>query len=129
MNINDKKKKTVRIAGNRDEIQNGYLPNISLECCSYSNLHGCAQLTHWRWGTQMCVFYLLIIENGGCRYAFLRMSQLMLSLPSVSDVRNYMNVWSGSIMFSPPNINIVCLQASTVTLSFTLVPLSNNGVC
>jgi hypothetical protein len=44
---------------------------------------------------------------------FLRMSRFMLSLPSVSDVRNYLNVWSSSIMFSPPNINTICLQASS----------------
>jgi hypothetical protein len=41
---------------------------------------------------------------------FLHTSQFMLS---VSDVRNYLNVWSGFIMFLPPNINIVCLQASS----------------
>jgi hypothetical protein len=44
---------------------------------------------------------------------FLHTSQFMLSLPSVSDIRNYLNVWSGSIMFSPPNINTICLQASS----------------
>jgi hypothetical protein len=36
-----------------------------------------------------------------------------LSLPSVSDVRNCLNVCSGSIMFFSPNINIVCSQASS----------------
>jgi hypothetical protein len=44
---------------------------------------------------------------------FLHTSQFKLSLPSVSDVRNYLNVWSGCTMFSPPNINIICLQASS----------------
>jgi hypothetical protein len=36
-----------------------------------------------------------------------RMSQFILSLPSVSDVRNYLNVRSGYITFSPPKINII----------------------
>jgi hypothetical protein len=27
-------------------------------------------LTHWRWGTQMCVFYLLVVGDEGRRCAF-----------------------------------------------------------
>jgi hypothetical protein len=50
---------------------------------------------------------------GDAEVRFLCMCQFMLSLPSVSYVRNYLNVWSGSIMFSPPNVDIVCLQASS----------------
>jgi hypothetical protein len=56
----------------------------------------------------MCFFffYLLGIEDGECRHAFLTH---LTPLSSVSDVRNYLNVWSDSVTFTPPNIIIdVC---------------------
>jgi hypothetical protein len=61
---------------------------------------------------QVCIFYFLVVGDGGhiCIFCTHLSS---FSLPSVSDVRNYLNVWSGSIMFSPLNLNIVCLQASS----------------
>jgi hypothetical protein len=40
----------------------------------------------------------------------LHMSQFMFSLPSVSDVRNYLNVWSGSVTFLPPKINSLIIS-------------------
>jgi hypothetical protein len=54
----------------------------------------------------------LLAEEDGCKYAcFLHTSQFLLSLPSVSDVRNYLNVWSGSInVFSTKNKH--CLAKS-----------------
>jgi hypothetical protein len=66
-------------------------------------------LTHRRWGTQMCIFYFQGVEGGGTKMCFLftRLSSCCLC-PSVSDARNYLNVWSGSVTFLPPNMNIVC---------------------
>jgi hypothetical protein len=55
-------------------------------------------------------------EMGDVNVCFWHKSQFMLSLLSVSDVINSLNVWSGCILVLPPNTNIVSL----VTLYFTL---------
>jgi hypothetical protein len=49
--------------------------------------------------THMCVFYLLSVDAGE-RRRLSHASQFTLSLPSVSGVENYLNVWSGYITFS-----------------------------
>jgi hypothetical protein len=46
---------------------------------------------------------------GNVNVCLLHTSQFMLTLSSVSNVRNYFNVWSGSITFSLPSIKLVCL--------------------
>jgi hypothetical protein len=42
----------------------------------------------WGWGTQMCVFFLLGVEDGGADVHLSHAFKFMLSLRSVSDVRN-----------------------------------------
>jgi hypothetical protein len=42
------------------------------------------------------------------------------ALSSVSDVRNWLNVWSGSVTVLPNEINIIWAWESIVTHSFTL---------
>jgi hypothetical protein len=51
--------------------------------------------------TQMCIFYLLGTEDGDADVCAWHTSQLMFSLSYVSNVQNYLNVWSGSIMLFP----------------------------
>jgi hypothetical protein len=57
--------------------------------------------------------YFNTLGMGDADVRFLHTSQFMLSLLSVGDVRNYLNVWSGSIMFSPPT----CLNGARVAQS------------
>jgi hypothetical protein len=51
-----------------------------------------------------------MLETGDADVCFCALiSVFVLSPLSVSDVRNYLNVWAGFIRFLPPNINIISL--------------------
>jgi hypothetical protein len=66
---------------------------------------------------------------GDADVCFLHTSQFVFSQLSVGDIWNLLNILSGCIMFLPPNINIVSLSVSTVTLSFSFCSVSKNDVC
>jgi hypothetical protein len=77
--------------------------------------------------TCIYLWFLYTVETGDADVRSLHTSQFMLFLPSVSDVRSYLNVWSGSIMFLPPNITSSVLQASSDPFIHSL--FLKSGVC
>jgi hypothetical protein len=74
----------------------------------------------------MCIFYLLDVEDGTQMCVF-HTHLNSCSLPSVNDVWNYLNVWSGSIMISPRQINIIWWQPNKASYSQPLITVINNS--